>query len=259
MSELTPAASLAWRLAAAEAAGARHELIECGHFLIGILSVEKVVHGFPPGVDLPAESLPAARGENERIAALLASASMQATELRRALRDALGAGAYDHAGRPMSRSPALRAAFRRAAQRAAGSSIDCLHFLAALAEEPDPPVARALARVRCSAAELLKRTPAALGGGVPPGAGAGPADSVLEALTRRVQETHGITLRITTEAAGFLAERAAFASKGPAERLRAAESLVQAPLESLARLGKLSKSSAWQLVYEEGGLYLLPD
>ncbi len=43
MKRLTPGASMAWKIAAAEAAGGKHAKIEPAHLFIGLLSLGKVV------------------------------------------------------------------------------------------------------------------------------------------------------------------------------------------------------------------------
>ena len=70
MNDLTPAASLAWKIAAAEASGARHGLIECVHLVIGVLSLEKVAHE-GPGAGLPRAVMEGGRRESQRLQPVL--------------------------------------------------------------------------------------------------------------------------------------------------------------------------------------------
>ena len=48
------------------------------------------------------------------------------------------------------------------------------------------------------------------------------------------------------------------AQKGVRELKRVIERLVEMPLSSQALSGKLARHSAWKAVYDEGGLYFLP-
>jgi hypothetical protein len=82
---------------------------------------------------------------------------------------------------------------------------------------------------------------------------------LVEPLLLSLREAHGAALRVTPEAAAFVAEQMARRSGEPGGQPRALEQLVRAPFESLASSGKIGKRKAWQLVYDEGGLYWLPD
>lgn len=247
--ELTPAASLAWKIAAGEANGGRHEFIEPAHFLIGILSLEKLVYDRPDGLRASERDLEVARAENRCLEALFRSLQLQPTELRRLLREALGPGrAAARSGGPISRSAALKAAFRRARALAGAAPASCLHFLAALAEQPDGALQRALQGRRAGAQDLQVRTLAFA-------EQLRAVETAAEGLARRA----GVALRLSPEAGAFVAEQA-FAAPSGAEALAAAvERLLGAPLAALAGSGKLARHAAWRYVYDEGGVYLLPD
>jgi ATP-dependent Clp protease ATP-binding subunit ClpA len=81
---------------------------------------------------------------------------------------------------------------------------------------------------------------------------------MLRELCRTVLDEHGIALRVTPEAVAFLAEQASPSSPGAVAAKQAVESLVEAPLNAMLRSGKLRKHPRWQLVYDEGGVYLVP-
>lgn len=160
MTPLTPAAMLAWKIAAAEAGGARHQFIETSHFLIGILSLEKLVDE-KGSADLPPATVTAAREEHRRLDALLRKASLNSTELRRALRAALGEGAHDAGGKPISRSATLKTAFQRAKSLAGGAPVSSLHLLAMLLEQPDATILSALHATGARASDVAGHAKAA--------------------------------------------------------------------------------------------------
>jgi ATP-dependent Clp protease ATP-binding subunit ClpA len=256
VSELTPAASLAWKIAAAEAGAARHEFIELGHFVIGLLSLEKVVHDAPPDLALPQQVKDAVARENARLEELLQPLKLSQTALRRALRESLGLAAHDPQGRAISRSPALKTAFRRARTLAKGAPIDCLHLLSGVLEHDDPALQRAFNNVGARREELGARALAAASGG-PQSAAAKEVDAMLRELSRGLLDEHGIALRITPQAVAFLADvtQPGLVDGGAKH---AVERWVEAPLHEMLKSGKLRKHPTWQLVYDEGGVYLVP-
>ena len=207
MTELTPAASLAWKIGAAEANAARHKFIERGHFLIGLLSLSKVVHDAPPGLELPLKVKQAVARENARVEELLRRLALRSTALRRALRAALGTGtgAADSEARPISRSASLRIAFRRARALAKGAPIDCVHLLAAVLEAPDAPLARALTDTQAQAQDIYKQ---ALASSEAEATNQADVERVLQTelaqLVATLREKHGVSVRITPEAKAFV-------------------------------------------------------
>jgi ATP-dependent Clp protease ATP-binding subunit ClpC len=84
-------------------------------------------------------------------------------------------------------------------------------------------------------------------------------DPMLEALSRSVEEQHGSKLVFTPEAAAFLVTQGFNASSGARGLERAVERHVQGPLSGLMLSGKLTRSAEWRVVYDEGGIYLLPE
>ena len=143
MGALSVAAEMAWKVAAAEAARARHPQIDNAQLLVGLCSLDKIL-GAKDERALAPETAAAVRREADSVEAALARAGLEATPLRRALRRRLGRGTYVHGGRPVGRSGACKETFYRAALLAGGSEVTCLHLLAALAQDPDPKVSRPL-------------------------------------------------------------------------------------------------------------------
>jgi ATP-dependent Clp protease ATP-binding subunit ClpC len=82
---------------------------------------------------------------------------------------------------------------------------------------------------------------------------------LLAALINKVRKTNGVVLRFEPEAEAFVIRSGFDAQKGVRELKRVIERLVEMPLSSLALSGKLTQHPAWKAVYDEGGLYFLPD
>jgi C-terminal, D2-small domain, of ClpB protein len=287
MSHLTAAADLAWRMAATEAGSSGHVWIERAHLLVGILSLEKVTTEKADALKIDPSDLVSVRAERASLAELLAGLTLDAADLRRAARRALGEGPGAPKG-AISRSDDCKAAFARAAALGREAPVSALLLLAALAESPDPVLKQLLAERGVEVAALVKRARAF--GGVsaaevlvpPPGPapaaaaaapeldeGASPmleaegtrriARPLLDALCREVRERYGVALRIEPEAEAFVARAGLDAERGAHELRRSIERLVEAPLTSLARSGKLARHPAWRATYEEGGVYVIPD
>ena len=78
-------------------------------------------------------------------------------------------------------------------------------------------------------------------------------------LTSAVERRHGVRVRVTPEAARFAAQQAALSAPGARGATRTVERLVHGPLSALVLTGKLTRHTAWAVVYDEGGIYLLPE
>jgi ATP-dependent Clp protease ATP-binding subunit ClpA len=78
-------------------------------------------------------------------------------------------------------------------------------------------------------------------------------------LTSAVERRQGVRVRVTPEAARFAAQQAALAAPGARGAKRTVERLVQGPLSALVLTGKLTRHTSWAAVYDEGGIYLLPE
>jgi ATP-dependent Clp protease ATP-binding subunit ClpC len=81
----------------------------------------------------------------------------------------------------------------------------------------------------------------------------------LDELTTAVERRHGVRVRVTPEAARFAAQQAALAAPGARGAKRTVERLVHGPLSALVLTGKLTRHTSWVAVYDEGGIYLLPE
>ncbi len=140
MSKLTAAAGLAWQIAAAEAASARHPFIEREHLLIGVCSLHKTV-SFVRFVKT--ESLPLAeiRAEADRVEETLAAMGITSTAMRRGVRTRLRPGHTRHTEPVVHRSESCREIFRRAqeiAEREEAGETSAFHLLLAVFSDPGP-------------------------------------------------------------------------------------------------------------------------
>lgn len=80
----------------------------------------------------------------------------------------------------------------------------------------------------------------------------------VRAIGERLIEQHGVRLSVTPEAEAFLAREGYSATLGARELQRTVERLLQVPLSNLILSGKIKRHPEWQLVYQEGGVHLLP-
>jgi ATP-dependent Clp protease ATP-binding subunit ClpA len=85
------------------------------------------------------------------------------------------------------------------------------------------------------------------------------ARPLLAALIAKVRKTHGVFVRFEPEAEAFVVRSGFDAEKGVRELKRVIERLVEMPLSSLALSGKLARHPSWKAVYDEGGVYFLPE
>ena len=164
MSELSPAAALAWQVAAMEADGAGHERLERAHLLIGILSLEKFREATSEELSLPDDLMAAIRQEIGRVDDVLLRARAKASELRRQIRDELGLGKAAPGRRSISRSDGCRLAFERAEKMARGAPPSALHLLAVVSSDPDGAIDLAFRRCGVDGRVLAE---AALGAPLP--------------------------------------------------------------------------------------------
>jgi ATP-dependent Clp protease ATP-binding subunit ClpC len=81
----------------------------------------------------------------------------------------------------------------------------------------------------------------------------------LAELTSAVERRHSVKVRVTPEAARFAAQQAAQAAPGARGAKRTVERLIHGPLGALVLTGKLTRHTSWVAVYDEGGIYLLPE
>jgi len=78
-------------------------------------------------------------------------------------------------------------------------------------------------------------------------------------LTSAVERRHSVRVRVTPEAARFAAQEAAQSAPGARGAKRTVERLIHGPLGALVLTGKLTRHTSWVAVYDEGGIYLLPE
>jgi len=78
-------------------------------------------------------------------------------------------------------------------------------------------------------------------------------------LTSAVERRHSVRVRVTPEAARHVAQQAAQSAPGARGARRTVERLVHGPLGALVLTGKLTRHTSWVAVYDEGGIYLLPE
>jgi len=136
MTSFSFSANLAWQLSAQEAV--RSEFIEPQHILIGICSLEKIS---AQADELDPSDRQSLQLEQDAIEELLREFELDSTDLRRALRDKLGKGGYEHTEKIIHRSAACKQVFKRAielAHSAATKPVTCIHLLAAVLEQPNP-------------------------------------------------------------------------------------------------------------------------
>jgi len=167
MSGLSPATELAWKIAASEAGSAGHPRIEPAHLLIGLLSLEKALRASEADGGPSPAALAGVRQERAALNEVFAGVALDASELRRALRERAGRGPGAAAG-PISRSADCKAAFARAELAAGAGIVTSLHLLAALLEAPDGAIRDVLADRRVPAESLLRRSRALAGIEHPP-------------------------------------------------------------------------------------------
>jgi len=147
MAKLSPAAALAWQIAASEAAAARHPNIEREHLLIGLCSLNKTL-GFVRFVKTEGLPLDAVREEADRIEEALSAMGIASATLRRGVRSRLRPGRARPSGQTLHRSDPCRELFRKAneiAGREGREEAGAGDLLAAVLADPGPIVSAALA------------------------------------------------------------------------------------------------------------------
>jgi ATP-dependent Clp protease ATP-binding subunit ClpC len=81
----------------------------------------------------------------------------------------------------------------------------------------------------------------------------------LDAFAAEAGRQHGVRLRVAPEVVRFAVDWAEQAGAGPGDARRTAERLLEVPVEALVRAGKLARHAAWVAVYDEGGVYVIPE
>jgi len=143
MMKLSYGAMLAWQVAARETVAGGHKLIGREHLLIGVCSLSKLLRS--TGAGLQPQAYQALRAEGNAVAEAQRGCGLDATRLRRLVRQRIGRGGFDHTGLVVHRDEKCKAAFGRAAELGQPiGGVTCLHLLAALMEEPGPVVSQVL-------------------------------------------------------------------------------------------------------------------
>jgi ATP-dependent Clp protease ATP-binding subunit ClpC len=156
MGPLTKAARMAWEVGAAEAARARHPLLEREHLLIGVCSLLKILDylKFTRVESLPVDAI---REEGEGIARVLIAHGITDAAFRRGVRSRLRPGNAVHTDAVVHRSDDCKAIFHRAAELAPeGKEVSARQLLAAILESPGPKIGAVLAAAGVSP-EMLRR------------------------------------------------------------------------------------------------------
>src|SRR5512138_1538504 len=147
MPGLSAAAGLAWRIAAAEAATARHQFIEREHLLIGLCSLHKTL-GFVRFIKAETIPIEGIRAEADAVEDALAVMGISSVSLRRGVRSRLRPGHARHADQAVHRSDACKEIFNRArvASEKAGAEATTAEVLLRTAlEDPGPVISAVLA------------------------------------------------------------------------------------------------------------------
>ncbi|MEI8348876.1 MAG: ATP-dependent Clp protease ATP-binding subunit [Candidatus Omnitrophota bacterium] len=134
MSEFSIGANLAWQIAASEAAEAKYQCIEKEHIFIGICSLEKVfsVEQIKERLGVEVKNLEA---EYHVLEKAIKSLALDMAEMRRAARNALGAGNYERQEKVIHRSPDCKSYFSRGQELGKGG-LNVFSLLAAILEKP---------------------------------------------------------------------------------------------------------------------------
>ncbi len=146
MPGLSAAAGMAWRIAAAEAAAARHPFIEREHLLIGLCSLHKTL-GYVRF--LTSETIPSGgvREEADAIEDLLAAMGISSVFLRRGVRSRLRPGHARPADQAVHRSRDCKEIFKRAveaAEQAGADEVTAPLLVGTIFEDPGPVISAVL-------------------------------------------------------------------------------------------------------------------
>jgi ATP-dependent Clp protease ATP-binding subunit ClpC len=157
MKKLSTGAMLTWQIAASEASVLKHQFIEKEHLLLGILSLKKVLM-LRQDIDLDPQSRQVVQAENDIIEDLLCAFKLDATLLRRQVRNELGQGNFDRIEKIVHRSEACKRLFERADEFAISvREISCLCLMAAILDEPGNIINRVLSIMGVKQEDLFRK------------------------------------------------------------------------------------------------------
>jgi ATP-dependent Clp protease ATP-binding subunit ClpC len=136
MKEFSVGVSLAWQIAAAEAIKTQYQYIEKEHLLIGIFSLGKTLK-LAQKIELNDKDQQVVQTEYNVIEEVLHGFAINASQIRRNIRQRLGIGNYNHTKDILHRSEACKQVFQRTNGFIESTEpTSCLHLLAALLEDP---------------------------------------------------------------------------------------------------------------------------
>lgn len=239
MNELTRAANLAWKIAAAEAAGARRPMIDKPQLILGLLSLGKALAAAD---DLEDDERRELAEESTTIEGVFAELGLQAVSVRRGLRQRVGLGSHRTGpGAAISRTDACKAAFARAAVLSGDAPTACLHLLLAVIEKPDPHLDLMLRDAGVRPDDVAREVQLRL---------------LLRDTARAARALHGVELAFDASAIALLRRR----GKEPGGALpEFVAQVVAQPLVELSRAGKLARHRRWRVAEDQGGVYVIPD
>ena len=158
MLALSQGASMAWQLAASEAARTQQRYIERESVFVGVCRLGTWLRTTPQGQ----ERAPAGQAEAETIEEILRAFTLVPQIVCRAVRTAVGKGSHGHGTEAVvHRSQACKTCFQRAEALAAAAhagEIHCLHLFTALLEHPGPVLTGVLGVFRVDIKALYAQT-----------------------------------------------------------------------------------------------------
>lgn len=155
MISLTMGSYFSWQIAAIEAMAGKFQFIEQEHLFIGILSLEKLIMLNPEKIGLKLQDIQALQIESKFIEDLLHELNIDGTKIRRQVRKKLGNDNYKHTEKMIHRSEICKSVFKRSEMLAQSSKeISCLHFFAAIMEDPSEIIRQVVKMVGSEPATL---------------------------------------------------------------------------------------------------------
>ena len=163
MPTLSQGAYIAWQLASGEAMHSGHQYIENADIFIGICKLGTWLRSMKQRGKLVPNGKIDLRGlyaEAEMVEEVLRTFALSPTTLGNTVRTVVEKGAASHPKQIVHRSKACKMTFQRAAVLAATARVEevhCLHLLAALLEQPEAFLTRAVALFSVDIKELHSR------------------------------------------------------------------------------------------------------
>ncbi|MBF0338829.1 MAG: hypothetical protein HQL05_13495 [Nitrospirae bacterium] len=142
---ISPVVEYVWQIAADEAYTTRHRYIEKRHILIGVCKIGDILTLYGLNADL--SDLDTIKAEIKALDELFLGIRLDRKDLKRIVREIIGAGEHNHTENGVHRSKECKEAFNRAdliAQSVKSEAITTFHLLAAIMEEPGEHVEKAI-------------------------------------------------------------------------------------------------------------------